>query len=305
VMVVWNDEPMEEVLFLGHKITQFDMWGRATAPPQKGHSQVIQVGPVPSFVLGLSEAVVRWRMALRFEHDHVPSIFAVPHPNAIKFTNSFRQGVGGTISIAAPQAQTTPSVDERGQLDAAALEVDRWSIEPPEGSFSLAAGEEARFPFEIRLKDAIFGEQPMRVDFVVDGDEQEQYHFSVYRTMWVGTGEIAIDIKTHIDQDGTLVVQQFMTNSAEQLVDFKCYLYAKGYRRQRAQVYRLGSTPDRTVYRFPNGAALVGQELRLEAEETGGLRVLKYRFIVTDEPLADDEDEQTPDIATTVSGKID
>ena len=75
-----------------------------------------------------------------------------------------------------------------------------------------------------------------------------------------------------------------MTNSAKQPVDFKCFLYAKGYRRQRAQVYRLGATPDRTVYRYHNGKALFGKELTLEAEEIGGERVLKCRFLATDEP---------------------
>jgi hypothetical protein len=125
----------------------------------------------------------------------------------------------------------------------------------------------------------------MRVDFVVDADEQ--YHFSVYRTMWVGTGDVTIDIKTHVDKDGTLVVEQFMTNNSERLVDFKCNLFAKGYRRQRTQVYRLGSTPDRKVYRYPGGAALVGKELTLEAEEIGGERVLKYRFLATKDKAPD------------------
>ena len=170
---------------------------------------------------------------------------------------------------------------EAKAVEAHNLDSDRWSIEPPEGTFSLAADEASSFPFEIRLKNAIFGEQPMRVDFVVDADEQ--YHFSVYRTMWVGTGDVTIDIKTHLDKDGTLVVEQFMTNNSERPVDFKCNLFAKGYRRQRAQVYRLGPTPDRKVYRYPNGAELVGKELTLEAEEIGGERVLKYRFLVTAE----------------------
>ena len=45
----------------------------------------------------------------------------------------------------------------------------------------MGAGEATKFPFEIRLKNAIFGEQPMRIDFTLDADEQ--YQFSVYRTM--------------------------------------------------------------------------------------------------------------------------
>jgi hypothetical protein len=220
-------------------------------------------------------------MALRFKNDHVESIFGKPHPNEIHYQNYFPQGVGGTISIVAPQ-----SADELSDADESAPEglirdSDRWSFDPPEGTFSLGAGEAATFPFDIRLKNAMFGEQPVRVDVVVDADEQ--YHFSIYRTMFVGSGNITIDFKTHLDKDGILVVEQTMTNSAKQPVDFKCFLYAKGYRRQRAQVYRLGSTADRTVYRYHNGKALLGKELTLEAEEIGGERVLKCRFVVVDE----------------------
>jgi hypothetical protein len=289
VMVAWSAEPTEETLFLGNNVKQYDLWGRAKKPAQDEHRQIIEVGPLPTFVLGLSEPVARWRMALRFEQDHVPSIFAMPHPNAIHFQNFFQQGVGGTISIVAPQMREEIAADDADPLEPQKLDSSSWSIEPPDGSFSLAANEEARFPFEVRLKNAIFGEQPMRVDFVVDADEEDQYRFSVYRTMWVGTGDVTIEIKTHIDEDGMLVVEQLMTNSGEQLVDFKCYLYG-GFRRQRAQVYRLGPTPDRTVYRFPDGESLLGKELLLEAEEIGGLRVLKYRFTVKDEPQEDEEE---------------
>jgi hypothetical protein len=294
VMVVWNEVPVQEVLFLGHHVKQYDLWGQAAKPAQDEHRQVIDVGPLPSFILGLSEPVARWRMALKFEQDHVPSVFGVPHPNAIHFKNFFPQGVGGTISIVAPQMRNKAEADDAEPPETPALDSDRWSIEPPEGSFGLAKGEEARFPFEVRLKDAIFGEQPMRVDFVVDADALEPYRFSVYRTMWVGTGDVTIEIKTHVDKDGSLVVQQFMTNTAERLVDFKCTLHVKGHRRQRAQVYRLGSTPDRTIYRFPDGQELVGQEMRLEAEEIGGLRVLKYRFTVTDDPPPDEPERDVP-----------
>jgi hypothetical protein len=102
--------------------------------------------------------------------------------------------------------------------------------------------------------------------------------------MWVGSRTINIEFITHLEKDGTLVVEQIMTNTAAQPVDFKCFLYAKGYRRQRAQVYRLGATPEQTNYRFRNGASLLGKELTLEAEEIGGERVLKCRFVATDIP---------------------
>jgi hypothetical protein len=73
-----------------------------------------------------------------------------------------------------------------------------------------------------------------------------------------------------------------MTNSEEELVDFNCYLYADGYRRQRTQVYRLGSEEHRKRYLYPGGASLVGKQLLLEAVEIEGSRILKYEFTVTE-----------------------
>lgn len=284
VMVVWSAKPTEETLFLGNDVHQVDIWGGSTSLQIHDHEQTVKVGPVPCFVIGVNEPILRWRMALAFKNDHVESIFAKPHPNAVRFKNFFPQGVGGTVSIVAEHADRHRLGAEDVGNDGLLRDTERWSIDPPEGNISLSAGESATFPFDIRLKNAIFGEQPVRVDFVIDADEK--YHFSVYRKMWVGSGTISVDFQTHLDKDGTLIVEQIMTNTGPQPVDFKCFLYAKGYRRQRAQVYRLGATPDRTTYRYRNGASLVGKELTLEAEEIGGERVLKCRFMVTDKPPA-------------------
>ncbi len=282
VMVAWSAKPTQETLFLGNNAQQIDIWGGATPLAVKDFQQIVEVGPVPTFILGASEPIVRWRMAMQFKNEHVESIFGKPHPNAVRYQNFFPQGVGGKITVVAPQTSNERTDGDEAGPEGLNRDSLRWSIEPPEGTFTLGGGEAATFPFDIRLKNAIFGEQPIRIDFEVDADEP--YHFSVYRTMWVGSGNITIDFKTHLDKDGLLIVEQIMTNSAEQPVDFKCFLYAKGYRRQRSQVYRLGTKPDRTVYRYHNGAALIGKELTLEAEEIGGERVLKCRFLATDEP---------------------
>lgn len=284
VMVVWNEQPTEEVLFLGNPASQIDIWGGSTPLPIHDHEQTVKVGPVPSFVIGVNEPILRWRMALDFQHEHVESIFAKPHPNEIRFKNFFPQGVGGTIALVADHETAHRSGNTAPGGDGLLRDMERWSFDPPEGAINLAAGESATFPFDVRLKNAIFGEQPVRVDFVIDADQQ--YHFSVYRKMWVGSKTISVEFETHLEKDGTLVVEQFMTNTAKQPVDFKCFLYAKGYRRQRAQVYRLGSSPDHKTYRYRNGASLIGKELTLEAEEIGGERVLKCRFKATDSPPA-------------------
>jgi hypothetical protein len=282
VMVAWNRVPTREVLYLGDKIQQFDLDGRSAVPAAEDDQQIIELGPKPVFVLGLHEAIARWRMATTFEHSGVPSIFSKPHANSLKFKNFFPQGVGGSLKIVVPQdhAADEPSGNDAEPKEAAGFTPDRWTIEPPQGTFALAAGEETSFPFEIRLKKAYFGQQPIRVDFTIQADEP--YKFSVYTEMEVGTDDLTLDVNTHLDKDDTLIVEQLMTNRAERLADFRCYLYKAG-RPQRMQVYRLGPNVDRKIYRVPNGQALIGHQLLLEIEELNGPRFLRYRFDATAE----------------------
>jgi hypothetical protein len=254
---------------------------------------------MPSFVLGLHEAITRWRMAVSFEHSQVPSIFAKPHPNSLRFKNFFSQGVGGSLRIVVPQQANAEEnfTAEGGSRESSGFVTDRWSIEPPQGTLALAAGENAEFPFDIRLKNALFGRQPLRVEFKIQADEA--YQFSVYTEMEVGTADLTLEVKTHLDKEGTLIVEQLMTNSADRLADFRCYLYAQGHRRQRLQVYRLGPNQDRKVYRFPDGHALVGSGMLLEIEELNGPRVLKYRFVATAEGPEDEKSDENKEVAPT------
>jgi hypothetical protein len=280
VMVVWNHEPVREVMYFGNDVRVVDILGRTKPAEQAGRAQVIHVGPTPAFVLGLHEAITRWRMSARFEKSKVPSIYSKPHHNSLQFENFFPQGVGGSLKIVVLQ-EGEPGEAGNGQSAAVAggYMPDRWTIEPPQGTFQAAAGHDTKFPFDIRLKNALFGKQPVRIDFTVEADER--YEFSVYGEMEVGTEDLTLDVKSHLDKEGTLIVEQLMTNSAAHLADFKCYLRAHGQLPQRMQVYRLGPNIDRKVYRFPDGGDLVGVPMLLELEEQNGPRVLQYRFVPT------------------------
>jgi hypothetical protein len=285
VMVIWNDRPTREVLYLGDNVQEFDILGRSKPAAKQGREQAIDVGPTPSFALGLNEAVAKWRMNVKFDTTQVPSVFSRPHHDSVSFTNFFPQGVGGTVKIVVLQDQATS--DAAAHQDPASLSPDRWTIEPPQASFQLAAGAATKFPFDIKLKNALYGKQPIRVDFTIEAEERLQ--FSTYGEMEVGTADLTLDVKSHVDKDGTLIVEQVMTNRTDHLADFKCHLRSKGYRPQRMQVYRLGHEPDRKVYRFPDGQDLVGKEMLLEIEEVNGQRVLKYRFVASDHVKNTDE----------------
>jgi hypothetical protein len=258
VMVLWSDQPTEEVIHLGDDVKVLDVWGRERKPEQQDNQQVIEVEPLPRFVVGVNPYIARWRMASKFATKHVPSVFGETHANKIQIHNTFPQGVGGTVELVAPEG---------------------WQVSPARIDFKLAADESVARPFEVSLPfDASSGTAPVRADFVIEADRQ--YRFSVFRELSVGDGEVELETNTRLEDDGSLVVEQRMINHGDELVDFKCLLYAPGRRRQRTQVFRLGSNPDVKIYRYPDGAQLLGAEFWLRAQEVDGSRVLNHRFVV-------------------------
>jgi hypothetical protein len=298
VMVAWNQQPTRETLYLGSNVRQFDIFG--CGKPASEREQSIEVGPTPTFVLGLHEAIARWSMDVKFDRTQIPSIFSKPHRNALTFKNYFSQGVGGTVKVVVMQAEAQSDT-------ATSFSLDRWTIEPPLTAFQLAAGAEMKFPFDVKLKNALYGKQPIRIDFTVEADERLE--FSVYRDMEVGTDDLELDVQSHLDKDGNLVVEQRMRNRTDKLTDFKCHLRSKGRQPQRMQVYRLGKEVDRKVYRLRDGRDLIGKEMLLEIEETNGQRMLNYRFVASDQrPTVTDASADTAEkpnaVPTMDSNKV-
>jgi hypothetical protein len=256
LMVVWNEKPVQEVLYLGDNTRIIDVWGRAKKPKNEDYRQVVDVDTLPQFVLGIDPNIARWRLQVQFKNTHFPSVFGQSHPNQIRLHNHFLQGAGGTAHLIAPEG---------------------WQVLPETVEFKLAAQETSKRPFEIALPfDANSGNIQVRIDFVVAADRE--YRFSVYRELSVGVGDVEIDVDTRLDDNGTLIVEQRMVNHSGNHVDFKCLLYAQGQRRQRKQVFQLGDNQDTKVYYYPHGEDLLGTELWLRAEELDGSRVLNHRF---------------------------
>jgi hypothetical protein len=294
VMVLWNAQPTRETLFLGSQVQCFDLHGRSQAPPTVGNQQHIDAGPQPTFVLGLHEAIARWRMSLAFEKHQVPSVYNRPHRNSLTVQNFFPQGVGGILKfVVQPEPRTADSSELQWKVTELVGIPDSLTVEPDQRTFALEPGKTTQFPFQIRLKNAYYGPQPIRLDFTVQAEEE--YSFSAYMQMEVGTEDLILDVKTHVDEKDMLVVEQFMANKSDRLADFRCILFpqsnAKDHRRQRTKVYRLGPKTVRNIYRLPRGSSLVGSELLLEIEEINGPRYLKYRFIATAEAPGTDQSD--------------
>ena len=261
VMVVRNARPCEETLYLGDDVRQIDAWGREMPLRRDGDRQVIAVGPVPTFVVGLSEPVVRWRKDFSFGEKALPSVPGRPHPNAFRLTNSFPVEAKVQAELVLPEG---------------------WQVSPARSSFTLPPGGEHQQPFAVTLPyDFTDGAFPVRVDFEVQADRP--YRFSVYRQMEVGLGDVKIEYRATLNDRGELEVTQRFMNATAGRVSFRCQLVAPGRQRQETQVIDLPPGTDEKTYRLPDGAELGGKTLWLRAQEIGGSRKLNYRFVVAGE----------------------
>jgi len=259
IMVVWNEKPTEEVLYLGDEVQITDIWGRITdlsrSEDSREYKQTISAGPLPVFVTGLSEPVMRMRMSFRFQRDRLPSVFGKRHTQALMVKNYFPIGAIGEARI------NTPKV---------------WQLSQNRINIKMAGKEEISVPFDIQLKfDANTGRQDIRVDFDINADRH--YRFSVYRHIDIGLGDVDVDVITNMNKRGDLEVQQHLTNHTDEPLSFTCTLFAPGRRRMRTQVLHLERGTDKRTFRLSNGEELVGQMLWLSLEEVDGQRVLNYR----------------------------
>ena len=257
VMVVWNERETKEKLFLGEEVRQTDVWGRSRRPATEDKQHVIPVGPLPTFITGINSAIARWNMLVNFERIELPSLFGTQQSNSFVVINTFPQGVTGQVTLRVP---------------------DDWKVEPRNVELKLATGEEAKSRFLFTLPfDASSGRQKIDLDFDVNADRH--YHFSVHRHLDIGVGDVALEVTSHMNENGELEVQQRVTNHTEGQVSFKCQLVAPGRRRQVSQVVKLGQEQDTKIYRFAKGRELLGKQLWLRCEEVGGQRVLNQRFV--------------------------
>ena len=257
VMAVWADKPATERVFLGDEVEQIDVWGRGTklnAIEQDGQKlHELQIGVLPNFVTGLSEAVARWQSALAFENPQLSSVTGREQLVYLRLKNTFPQGASGELTLHAPKS---------------------WGYDPRPTRFKMSEGEELRLPLPVTLMaDANSGPQPVRLDFDVGG-----YHFSVHRTLQLGLDDVQVEMTSQL-KDGHLIVEQHLTNLSERPLSFRCVLFAPDRRRETRQIIDLGRDRETLKFVLPDGEQLIGKKLWLRAEEIGGSHVLNYTLV--------------------------
>ena len=197
------------------------------------------------------------RMSCRFDRQQLASVFSRPQTIGLVFRNPFNQGVSGRVRLMLPED---------------------WG-DPLELPFEAASEDEVVSPFRILLdSDASSGRKPVRIDFEINADQN--YRFSVYRWLEIGLGDIALEHIVRTGNQGEIIVEQHLINKSDDFISFNCYLFAPGRRRMRQQVIGLGHGRVKIEFILPDGEELLGQTLRLQAEEIGGERVLNQRIVV-------------------------
>jgi hypothetical protein len=260
-LMVWNNTPTSEAVFVGDQPVECDLWGRTrpvTLHPDTREA-TFEAGPIPKMVLNGSAPILRWMLTAKFESGQARSEYG-GHNDAVLIKNSFPQGVSGTVTLELPPD---------------------WEAEPREWTISAAAGEELRLPFFLRLPpNANLGQQLTTLQFRIDGDRP--YRFRVSRPYTVGLGDIGLQVIDRKLPDGRLEIEQIVTNRTDppEVLDFRCSLFVPDVRRQRLQVTKLGAGTDHKFYHLPDAERLRGQTLWLRLEQDGGRRVLNYRWTV-------------------------
>lgn len=257
VMVAWHHEPTDEELFLRPEAAQLDLWGRRSAIPRQGEQARLRLGPLPTIVTGLDEAVTRLQLSLSLDKQQLVNIPDLPQRVTTTLAGAFEQGASGRIRVTTPPG---------------------WRVRPDTVDVSLTSSEAVRRPLDVILGfDAETGRKLLRFDFDVTADRR--YQFSAYRWLEVGLGDVEVELSTQLNEFGDLEVEQRLTNHGASPISYNCDLFVPERRRQRIQIVRQPPGQVVRVFRVRNGQELIGKTLVLRAQEIGGRRVLNHRVV--------------------------
>ncbi|XZE52519.1 hypothetical protein SH139x_004218 [Planctomycetaceae bacterium SH139] len=262
-LVVWNEQPTEEAIYLGDEARHIDAFGRELPikPVQLRNYplQQITVTSEPTFVTNLDRTAALWRLAVRLDRQRVDSLLGREQTIELLFTNPSDQTITGQLQVEAPEAWN----------------VSRWAR-----NIVAEAGREQSEKLSLTLRnDATIGEEKIAFDFELEGDSRRR--FTVWRKLNIGPEDVHIEVTTRLLPSGVLVVRQEITNTSNRPLQFDCSVYAPQRQRQRQTVAIPAETTVTCEFAWPAGEDLIDQVLQLRASQHNGARTLNFRFKAT------------------------
>ncbi|WP_442509168.1 hypothetical protein SH528x_000720 [Novipirellula sp. SH528] len=263
VVMMWAPTEREEVIYFGEQVQVVDIWGRRQ--PLKletidGHAaHRIKIGPRPIFVSGADPTLLAFRMSVEVEQEQVDSLLGQTQSVDITFANPTREGLGGTLSIQAPE---------------------HWSFNEPEIPWGLQASKSTSLQFNLVLgNSAKVGKYELPLQF--EHQTIPPKKFVVYRELTVGPIGLQIETETRLLADNQLRVEVEMTNHSNITQAYDCMLFPKGGRQyqRRFITVKPGETVRREFY-WNDAETLIGSTMLLRAGEQDGKRILNYEIPV-------------------------
>lgn len=262
VMLMWNDVPREEQLYLGSQVTAMDVWGRYIPVEQIQVNggvieQRIQVDHWPIIVRGIDAKVVRWRQQFKLEIDNLATMVGDLQELPVTVVNTLEEPTAGKLAL---QAESLLGIG-----------VAEMPLQLPKSGRQLIA-----LPLSLR-PDASAGKHNLRFDVdtsTVAGPQR----FSVYRNITLGAGDIEFRWDVGRKSASTVELRIELTNNTTAPTNFDCKYFPAGRPYQRFQV--LDARPGITLREITLNISAEdeNQGAWIRCEEIGTGRILNYRL---------------------------
>lgn len=256
-VVIWNPVPTKEVVYLGDKIRQVDVWGNTIVPKQikvdgGRPSHEVQVGPMPTFLIDVDPVLVAFRMTTQLVNTNLDSLLGRRQSVSLQFVNPTPELLSGEVRI---------------------RPLNDWSVDSRPQAFDVSPGRTAVHEFEVSLRNsAKIGPSQVEFDFLLRTVPPRR--FTVTRTVNVGPDGLDLEVTTRLS-GGELLVLLSMTNRTTEPMQYDCMMFPPGGRQyQRRQIVIPPGESVKRLFPWEDGASLVGQTMLLRAIEQNGSRVL-------------------------------
>lgn len=261
IMLLWNDQPTVEHIYLGEHVQASDVWGKqiavtATLSERGTPQQQLSIGPWPVFVQGVDLDIIRFEQQFQLQLDSLDNVLAVAREIPVSLTNTLPQNAVGSVTVTSPTLLNSARSESPVQL--------------PSGLHM-----EKSLPVFLR-PDASAGKHRLRFDF--DLTAGKPYQFSIYRSVKLGQGDIELNWESTRTEDGWLEMRVEVQNNTPSPVMFDCKLFPVGQPYLRFQIQE--SRPGTTIQdvRVKLNQAQPGTEAWLRCEQIGDGRLLNYRI---------------------------
>ena len=262
VLVMWDPaapaQGASHTLQLGAATEAVDLWGRAVPLTRSADGRhKIKLSPVPVFVTGIEQWLVKFRAGLKLRPEHVDFAFETKR-HMLAVTNPHNTAIAGEVVFHADKS---------------------WDVEPRRLRFALYPGETREFPLDVRHpNNETAGTKTIRARVrMISG---RKYLLDVPLEFELGLSDVDV-LGYAVMQGDRLLIHHGVTNRADQPMSFRTFAVYPGRSRQYRVINELLPGQTLTIeYRFANVAAASATKIRLGLREVNGPRIHNLQVVI-------------------------